>query len=154
MKKYIKYIIVLAIIVVLVIAHWLISPLFITREVSEKLEDIPEMTLQAPAAKIIAQGKFEGVSAHNAEGTATLLKIGDKYYVRFEDNFKVTNGPDLFVYFGKDGQYDSNTKIAALKGNVGGQNYEVPANINPSNYSEVWVWCRAFSVGFGKAALK
>ncbi|OGM98615.1 MAG: hypothetical protein A2915_02160 [Candidatus Yanofskybacteria bacterium RIFCSPLOWO2_01_FULL_41_34] len=72
----------------------------------------------------------------------------------FEDNFKVTNGPDLFVYFGKDGKYSSEARIGALKGNIGGQNYEVSESINPEEYNEVWVWCRAFSVPFSSAVLK
>lgn len=141
-----KYIIIIFVLVIAAVAYWLISPLFISRQVNEKLED--------KASEVVARGVFEGVSAHNAKGTAKLLKVDDKYFVRFEDDFKITNGPDLFVYFGKDGQYDSNTKIAVLKGNVGGQNYEVPPEINPSNYNEIWVWCRAFSVGFGKAVLQ
>ena len=40
-----------------------------------------------------------------------------------------------------------------LKGNIGGQNYEVPAGIDPLLYNEIWVWCRAFSVPFAKAVL-
>ena len=90
---------------------------------------------------------------HNAEGVAKLIRIGDRYYVRFKDNFRVTNGPDLFVYFGKNGKYVAEAQLGALKGNVGGQNYEVPKEINPEEFNEVWVWCRAFSTPFAKAEL-
>ena len=70
-----------------------------------------------------------------------------------EDNFNVANGPDLYVGLGKDGEYKKGTEIARLKGNIGSQNYEVSADINLEDYNEVWIWCRAFSVGFAKASL-
>jgi hypothetical protein len=102
----------------------------------------------------LAQGTFNGLLGHKAQGAAKLIKADGKYYVRFEDDFEVTNGPDLFVYLGKGGRYDPATQLAALKGNIGSQNYEIPASINAADYDEVWVWCRAFSVAFGKAELR
>lgn len=144
-----KYIFIVISLVALGVAYWLISPLFISKEVSENLADITPI-----APETLVQGSFEGLANHNAEGTASLLKVDEKYYVHFGDNFKITNGPDLFVHFGKDGQYDNEARLAALKGNVGSQNYEVPAGINPNDYNEVWVWCRAFAVPFGKAVLQ
>jgi len=82
------------------------------------------------------------------------VETDGKKYIRFEDDFTVTNGPDLFVYLGNNGQYDADTNLGRLKGNVGSQNYEVPAEIDVSQYSEVWVWCRAFFVPFGHAVLQ
>ena len=101
--------------------------------------------------KEVATGDFIGLAGHRAEGTAKLLIVGEKKFIRFEDEFSITNGPDLFVYLGNNGVYDPNTRLGALRGNVGSQNYEIPATIDVSNYNEVWVWCRAFSVPFGKA---
>ncbi len=147
-----KYILITVGLLILGVAYWLISPLFISEKVSEKLEDIAPVAPEA--SETTARGQFQGLANHNAKGTANLLKIEDKYYVRFEDDFEITNGPDLFVHFGKDGQYDDDARLAALKGNVGGQNYEVPANLDPTEYNEIWVWCRAFSVPFGKAVLQ
>lgn len=152
-----KIIITTLVIVGVVIAYWLISPLFINKEVQEKFEDITkaeQSQSQTTSPEIIAQGVFIGLEGHRAEGSAKLLKVADKYYVRFEDDFRITNGPDLFVYFGKDGRYDAAAKVAGLKGNIGGQNYEIPAKLDPANYNEIWVWCRAFSVAFGRAVLK
>lgn len=134
------------------VAYWLISPLFIERMVSEELAEIAPMEMMEQL-EIIASGSFEGLAAHNAAGTARLLKIGDRHYIRFEDDFRVTNGPDLFVHLGKDGEYYSEARLDALKGTVGSQNYEIPEGINPEEFNEVWIWCRAFSVPFGKAVL-
>ena len=149
------------------VAYWLISPFFITKRVDEKLDDIRavmqpppttadsgEPSSPASVLEAILQGAFTGLAGHSGQGTAKLIKAGEKYFVRFEDDFRVTNGPDLFVYFGKDGAYDAEARVAALKGNEGGQNYEVPSSIDPAGYNEVWVWCRAFFVPFAKAELR
>lgn len=155
-----KALIVVLVIFALGVGYWLISPLFITRQVDEKIEDIvATVAAERDEAPLMADpfikrsGSFIGLAKHSGFGTAKIISIADKKYVRFEDDFKVTNGPDLFVYFGKDGQYIESAQLGELKGNVGGQNYEVPANINPEDYNEVWVWCRAFSVPFAKAEL-
>lgn len=133
-----------------IIGYRLISPLFIDVHISEKM---PEGEKQVKSVDL-GEGKFAGVSGHSASGTAKLLALGDNRYVRFEDDFKVTNGPDLFVYLGKNGQYDSNANLGSLKGNIGAQNYAIPKEINLADYDSVWVWCRTFYVGFGVASFK
>ena len=152
-----KIFIIIAAIAAVGVGYWLISPLFREEVVNERLEDImptPPAGGQAQQqTQVISSGTFSGLAGHNAEGTAKLLKIGEEFYIRFEDDFKVTNGPDLFVHFGKDGQYLANARLGNLKGNIGGQNYKVPAELNPADFNEVWVWCRSFSVPFGKAVL-
>ncbi len=151
---------------------WALLPLVYDREVHEGLEDIvpnkgaqPGVTAQpinpgvnpnAPVStvatepQVIKTGTFVGLEGHQAQGTAQLIKIGSAYYVRFSEDFRTTNGPDLVVHFGNNGVYASEAYLGDLKGNVGAQNYEVPVAINVNNYNEVWVWCRAFSVPFGK----
>lgn len=148
------------------IAWWLGSPLFITNRVSEALpaamqQHIPAVSslvstpAPVPSPEKFPEGTFTGFDKlHQASGTARIIRVNGKVYVRFEDDFKTTNGPDLFVYLGKDNKYDKNANLGKLKGNEGSQNYEIPSSINPEDYSEVWVWCRAFSVPFGKAILR
>jgi hypothetical protein len=103
---------------------------------------------------VTSTGTFEGLAGHNGTGTARLLQINGKNFVRFEEDFLVTNGPDLFVGFGKDGEYSEASQFAPLKGNEGSQNYELPSTLNVDEYNEIWVWCRAFSVPFAKAVLQ
>lgn len=149
------------------LAYWLVSPLFITREVHEApiesgylgassgVNGAPAVPggEQSPEPVIVGQGSFESLAGHNATGTATLVKVGQSYAIRFEDDFRITNGPDLFVYLGSGDSYDSNARLAALKGTAGSQNYAVPDILANTPYTHVWVWCRAFSVPFGKASL-
>lgn len=149
------------------VAWYLGSPLFITERVNEALPGaLPPVQIasepaatsfpsQPPSVETIAEGMFSGFDKlHQASGTARIIRTDGKTYVRFEDDFKVTNGPDLFVYLGNGDKYDANANLGALRGNEGSQNYEIPESLNGDNYSEVWVWCRAFSVPFGKAVLK
>ena len=160
-------------IIVLAVVWWLASPLFITKKVNEALPDgrpnpsasplqasQPQPTIGPPQSlpsaelAVLSEGIFTGFDKlHQASGTARIIQTGGKTYVRFEEDFTVTNGPDLFVHLGKAGAYDPDANIGMLKGNEGSQNYEIPEGIDVSQYSEVWIWCRAFSVPFGKAVL-
>lgn len=132
-----------------------VPPAGVDPKTESKGPTAPPPTPASPEESIrgVGQGTFEGLAGHSAEGTASLVMIDGAFFVRLENDFRVTNGPDLFVGFGKNGEYDKNAQIAPLKGNEGGQNYAVPSEINAAQYNEVWIWCRAFSVPFAKAQL-
>jgi hypothetical protein len=69
------------------------------------------------------------------------------------ENFKATNGPDLYVYLSTDKSDDNIVNLGRLKGNIGNQNYPIPAGTDLTKYKNALVWCRAFSVLFGSAQL-
>ena len=143
------------IVVVVSVGYWLVTPLFIDIEVRETAADILEVIATPEEQIILAEGSFaDADNFHKGEGVVRIISVGGKNFIRFEDDFEVTNGPDLFVYFGKDGAYASEARIGALKGNKGGQNYEIPESLDIKKYNEVWIWCRAFSVPFARAVLK
>ena len=147
-----KLIITILVIGVLGVAYWLISPFFIDVRVSEDFNITKESEGVQPVLAL--RGVFTGFDRiHTGSGNVNVIKVGEKYVIRFEDNFNVANGPDLYVGLGKNGEYTKGTEIAKLKGNIGSQNYELPENINLEDYNEVWIWCRTFSVGFAKAVL-
>lgn len=156
MKKVVSIIV---IVIVIIIGYWLISPFFIDKIVSEDFPQIQSTVAGTSTASsispvVIAQGSFSGFDKiHQGSGTVKIIKDNESYIVRFEDDFKASNGPDLYVGFGKDGNYIKGSDIAPLKGNVGSQNYTVPASTKLSDYNEVWIWCKAFSVPFAKASL-
>jgi hypothetical protein len=114
-----------------------------------------------PAAASALSGEFIGAGdgTHNAEGTAKEISLEDgRKFIRFE-NFKVTNGPNLFVYLATDNSYTNNSvsdfiEIGPLKANIGNQNYEIPDGTDLAKYNTVLIWCKAFSVLFGSAELK
>src|SRR3989344_6693823 len=145
-----KLVITTVAIVILGLAYWLISPFFIDKRVSKELP-----TQNETQSKVFKTGSFTGFDKiHYGSGDVVVLKTDEGYIIRFEENFNVANGPDLYVGFGKDGEYVKGTEIGGLKGNIGSQNYVVPNNINLKDYNEIWIWCRAFSVGFAKAVFK
>ena len=146
-----KVLIIVGGIVALGIAYWLVSPFFVDKKVSE---EFPMQGMQAEAKMVLA-GSFVGFDKiHYGSGDMSVIKTDEGYIIRFEENFNVANGPDLYVGFGKDGEYIKGTEISRLKGNIGSQNYVVPENLNLEDYNEVWIWCKAFSVGFAKAELE
>ncbi|MYJ29837.1 MAG: DM13 domain-containing protein, partial [Acidimicrobiaceae bacterium] len=80
-------------------------------------------------------------------------------FLRFED-FRTDNGPDLNVYLSAAppdaaaGDFDDDfVDLGDLKGNVGSQNYEIPAGLDLDHYSTVAIWCVRFGVVFGAAEL-
>lgn len=113
-----------------------------------------------PATVTLAQGAFYNI-VHEGEGQAAIYQLADGLRVlRFED-FMVLNGPDLYVYLVPDNPvpYAIGVDLPAyydlgqLKGNVGDQNYELPAGLDLSQYQSVLIWCRAFKVPFAAAPL-
>jgi hypothetical protein len=108
------------------------------------------------ASTVLYAGTFIGVNdgIHNAEGQAKVIKLSDgSNFVRLED-FRSTNGPDLYVYLSTDKSNFDFVNLGRLKGNVGNQNYEIPQGTDLSKYDTVLIWCQAFSVLFGSAELK
>lgn len=129
--------------------------LFINQKVNEQFP-----TASAAASNKLASGQFRSL-AHETKGTATVFQLADgKKTLRLTD-FATSNGPDVHIYLvaandAKDD--DAVTKagfidIGTLKGNIGDQNYELPANTDLGKYRAVTIWCKRFSVNFGTAPL-
>lgn len=76
-------------------------------------------------------------------------------------NFSTSNGPDVRVTLvaAADATDDPSVQragyvsLGVMKGNVGDQNYDVPADLDLSVYRAVTIWCERFSVNFGTAPL-
>lgn len=117
----------------------------------------PDMPAEPTA---LAMGSFIDIDPiHGAEGSATIYQLPDGARVlRFED-FRSKNGPDLHIYLSTEaptstfaGLGANEIHLGALKGNVGNQNYEVPADVDLSQYRSVVIYCVPFRVVFSTAA--
>lgn len=128
-------------------AYWTLSPLFYDVAVNERLPQAGGATAET--------GLFLGAdSFHFAEGTVTLVDAAAEKVIRFKEDFKVRNGPDLYVWLVRDGKVeDGYIDLGRLKGNLGAQNYTIPAHVDLEGYNTVIIWCKAFSVLFGSATL-
>ena len=115
-------------------------------------ENITASTAQQSTNNTLS-GTFEGIGDgfHNVEGVANVIRLGNGAEILRLENFKATNGPDLYVYLSTDKSASDFVNIGRLKGNMGNHNYEIPAGTDLSKYNTVLIWCRAFSFLFGSA---
>ncbi len=110
---------------------------------------------------VLGKGEFGQIDpVHGASGTATIYELPDgQRIVRLED-FSSTNGPELHVIlttgtametFADVGEY---IDLGLLKGNVGNQNYEIPAELDLTSIKSIVIYCRPFHVVFSVADLE
>jgi hypothetical protein len=131
--------------------------LFINQQVNEGFP-----TAQASSAQPVAlfTGQFHSV-AHETKGQASVFQLADGRRTLRLTGFETSNGPDVRVYLvAANDAADSETvknagfvEVAALKGNIGDQNYDIPADVDLTKYQAVTIWCRRFGVNFGTAPL-
>jgi hypothetical protein len=146
----------LALIIVVAGAWYAFRPerIFINQRVNEQFPTASAATNQ------LATGQFHS-GAHETKGVATVFQLADGKKTLRLTNFATSNGPDVHVYLvaatdAKDN--DAVTKagfidLGSMKGNIGDQNYELPANADLAKYRAVTIWCKRFSVNFGTAPL-
>jgi hypothetical protein len=97
---------------------------------------------------------------HTTRGTVVFLAdAAQQRFLRFED-LDTSNGPDLKVYLstnpvdGPEGEFDDDfVNLGRLQGNVGNQNYAIPADVDLSRFRSVVIWCDRFNSAFGAAPL-
>lgn len=118
----------------------------------------PEPVADKPVA--LAVGSFASRNRYTVTGTATTYELPDGSRILRLEDFESTNGPDLFVYLTVGDQADDDATLDAdfvdlgvLRGNVGNQNYDIPAEVDLSRYDTVVIWCRRFTTSFGAADL-
>ena len=83
----------------------------------------------------------------------SVRKTSSGTVVVLAPDFSFDGAPDPKLGFGKNG-YDASTQFSALRSNSGEQSYEIPASVDPEDYTEVWVWCEQYAVPLGVATLK
>lgn len=175
--------IVLAAMVGLPIAYYLLSPLWINVQVDEPFPTAmpAEVSAQATQAMstamaepdtvmeeampeanmtLLAQGSFYNLF-HVGSGQAMVYQLADGSRILRLQDFEVDNGPELHVYlFPNDPVTTSigvdipgSVDLGLLKGNIGDQNYEIPADLDLSRFKSVVIWCQPFKVTFIAAPL-
>lgn len=113
----------------------------------------------ATAAAVQPQSFFK--KKYNIKGSWSLVQRDGKTFVKFSDDFKTKNGPDLKILLSPKSAEAVNGKNAVegsinlgeLKSKKGAQEYEIPAGTDLSQFSTVLIHCEAFSVLWGGGAL-
>ncbi len=120
----------------------------------------PTTTTEPPAPTepvAVTTGQFYGID-HSAAGTATVYEADGRFVLRFEDDTDIQNGPDLYVWILPSADYEGGDPeqfidLGKIKGNVGGQNYELPPEFDPGIHRTVLIWCLRFGVPFAAVPL-
>lgn len=151
---------VLVLLLVIVVGAWYAfrpERLFINQTVNE---EFPVASAATNTPTKLATGQFHD-GAHETKGTAAIFQLPDgKRTLRLTD-FATSNGPDVRVFLVAAADATDNdtvksagyVELGSLKGNIGDQNYDVPANVDLTKYRAVTIWCNRFSVNFGTAPL-
>ena len=128
--------------------------------VNAKVNEAMPAGLRNVSQTVLASGSFHSV-AHESKGIASIYQLANgKHVLRFT-NFATSNGPDVHIYLvAASDASDSETvkkagflELGSLKGNIGDQNYDIPADADLAKYRAVTIWCKRFSVNFGTAPL-
>lgn len=141
--------------------------IFVDKNVNEALPTAPAPGASgspaAPAAQpaVLSSGEFRNLE-HETEGTAKIVRLADGSRVVRLEEFRTSSGPDVVVILSSTpatedswGAYDDGdfVNLGELRGNVGNQNYKIPANVDLAKYRSVVIWCRRFNVAFGAAPM-
>ncbi|MEM6534210.1 MAG: DM13 domain-containing protein [Pseudomonadota bacterium] len=121
---------------------------------------IAETAVAASTAQTLPSGTFVK-KKKKLKGSWEVVQRGDKTFIVFGDDFRAAGGPDLKVFLSPTSLSDVNGRTAVngsinigeLKSTRGGQEYEVPAGVDLSDFSSVLVHCEAYAVLWGGSAL-
>lgn len=129
----------------------------VTPDVTTPTSTSPTST--TPTSVPPAPAQFISIDKSTTGTIEILQDATGQQFLRFVD-LETSNGPDLKVYLstnapdGEEGAFDDEfVNLGALKGNIGSQNYEIPAGTDLTAYTSVVIWCDRFDSAFGAAPL-
>ena len=118
-------------------------------------QKVNETAPNAATTTVLKSGSFASY-AHETEGKAELLMEGNRRILRLS-GFKTSNGPDVHVLLVKNNDpkmLENSVDLGSIKGNLGDQNYEIPASVSTDEIRAATIWCKRFNVSFGGAPLE
>ena len=110
------------------------------------------------AEKTATGGQFVAVE-HPTQGQVSVVEEDGARYLEIGEDFQSDEGPALEVILHKaetvdlkveEGDYIS---LGALQSFSGAQRYQIPEDVDLSQYQSVAVWCEEFNATFGYAPL-
>ena len=102
----------------------------------------------------LANGDFTGADGHAGSGVATVVREPDGGRTLTFTEFEVDPGPGVEVWLTRsESSLDDRIELGGLKGNVGNQQYEIPADANLADYDTVVLYCTPFTVRIAVAPL-
>ena len=119
-----------------------------------RAEDMPTGAVELISGSFVGADDF-----HEGSGSATVYELDNGQQVLRLEEFMVINGPDLRVYLVPNPSPENRDEVegyldlGSLKGNIGNQNYEIPVNVDVTEYGSVVIYCAPFHVIFAIAPL-
>lgn len=149
-------------VVALVVSVAVIGPSdFFLPETATEVQETPA----DGTAEVLKSGSFVGTAGHEVSGTVVLLRDDQGLLLRFED-YRQTQGPDVFVYVTPATTPDTSdetaagTKVLIDGGADGGESTKegtftqrLPASVSAEDIRGVGIWCERFATPFGYAEL-
>jgi hypothetical protein len=124
----------------------------INNEVNETIQAMAPPNTDMASIYELRSGNFtNSANISQASGISRILSVDNNEFLRFE-NFKITNGPELHVYFTNDGDLVNGKDLGVLKGNIGSQNYFLGETAN--QYDTVVIASKPFKMAYAKATLE
>jgi hypothetical protein len=103
----------------------------------------------------LVNGDFTGADGHAGSGVATVVREPDGARPLTFTEFEVDPGPGVEVWLTRsESSLDDRIELGGLKGNVGNQQYEIPADANLAEYDTVVLYCTPFTVRIAVAPLR
>lgn len=104
---------------------------------------------------VTATGGFGSHNSYTVTGTAAVVTQPDGSRQLVLQELMSDNGPDLQLYLSPvtGGGVDGGVKLGPLRGNIGTQAYDLPADLDLESLPTVVIWCERFSRAFGSATL-
>lgn len=103
------------------------------------------------------EGSLSGRKGYTVVGTVEVKKVGGKTIVALKDDYVFDpnkNPPDIKIGFGNGEVYAQGSKIHdKLEIKTGAAEFEVPANIDTDQFSELYIYCEKFTVILAVAPL-
>lgn len=106
----------------------------------------------------LASGDFVAVE-HPTQGQVNIVEDGNNRYLELSSDFQTDRGPALRVILHSAEVVDLNIEegsyvsLGTLQEFSGNQRYEVPEDLDLSEYNSVAIWCEQFNATFGYAPL-
>ena len=124
----------------------------INTEVNETIQAMAPPNADMASIYEVRRGNFTNSgNLSEVSGVSRILSVDNNEFLRFE-NFQITNGPDLHVYFTNDGDLVNGKDLGILKGNIGSQNYFIGETAN--QYDTVVIASKPFKMVYAKATLE
>jgi hypothetical protein len=131
---------------------------------SATIEPAEEISPAPPAGPVdLLAGTFVS-HEHTTTGSVRVIEQPDGTRQLAIVGLETSNGPDVHVWLsagpvveGFDGWFTAagheHIDLGPIKGNLGDQLYDIPADVDLATFRAVDLWCEQFAVSFGAAAL-